>query len=213
MNCTNFRERLAEYVYSELDKETRCLFDQHLGVCAECRQELIALQTVVRSLDRVPAATVPVDLPRLYRELALRQARRARRWKITAAAMASAAAITAICAIGTRLEVRREPGQLVFAWRGSAEVQVEQPAAPDARQEAPLSVEAKELATADRNRLLNDLIRAVADNMQTLEQREQHDAGDLQTRLVAIEQENTRRFAALERAVDALYLMSNKGAE
>jgi hypothetical protein len=213
MNCTDFRERLAEYVYNELVSEARGLFDQHLGVCAGCRQELLALRTVVRSLDRVPAATVPVDLPRLYRELALRQARRAKRWKIAAAAMASAAAIGAICAIGARVEVRREPGQLVLGWRGSAQVQVEQPAAPDARQQVPPSVEAKELAAADRNRLLKDLIRAVADNMQALEQREQHDSGDLHARLVAIEQENTRRFAALERAVDALYLMSNKGAE
>jgi hypothetical protein len=213
MNCTEVRARLAEYLYADLDPGAQVALDHHLTSCDSCRREVKALQGVSRLLDSVPATTTSVDLPALYRELALRQTRRARRWKIAAAAVTAAAAVIAACAFGLRCEFRWEPQQLVIRWGAPPEARTQSPPLPETPKEPVPATETTALATADRNRLQTELIRAVADNMQALEQREQHDAGDLQTRLVAIEHENIRRFTALERAVDALYLMSHKGAD
>jgi hypothetical protein len=209
MNCTTARGHLPLYIYGDLEAEARKPLEEHLAGCESCRREAAALKGVTRLLDAVPgkpAATI--DLPRLYQEAARRQMRQLRRWKILAGTVAAAAASIAILVIGTRLELQCEPQQIVVRWGEPVVRQSEPPLAPATADPSSLA-----LASAERSQLLNELITAVADNMQSLEHRERRDAGNLEGRLDALQQENARRFVALERAVDALYLLSHKGAE
>ncbi|MDZ4837814.1 MAG: zf-HC2 domain-containing protein [Candidatus Melainabacteria bacterium] len=60
-NCKNVRELLSSYRDAELDSNERPMVEAHLEGCADCREELAAVEAVVQSLKRLPAATLSKD--------------------------------------------------------------------------------------------------------------------------------------------------------
>ena len=58
---------------------------------------------------------------------------------------------------------------------------------------------------------VSKILHALADDLRELERREQVGAADVHARLKEIQEHNLRRFAALERNLEALYVTSQKG--
>lgn len=60
-NCKDMRELLSAYHDAELDSEERLAVQAHLESCADCREELAAVESVVKSLKTLPAVTLSKD--------------------------------------------------------------------------------------------------------------------------------------------------------
>jgi len=61
MECTVVRDEMMEALYSEASAETSRRVDEHLAVCAACRDEMIALRSLRRDLGawKLPDLTRP----------------------------------------------------------------------------------------------------------------------------------------------------------
>src|SRR5262245_34393717 len=93
MNCTEARRSLPALLYDDLKPDPAAALRRHLDGCPACQAEYAALDRLRHGLDTLPPAPpVEVDLSRLYQEAARRQERRLRRWRLTAVALAAAAA-------------------------------------------------------------------------------------------------------------------------
>ena len=55
---------LGAYVVGRLDADENAAVREHLDGCAECRDELAALESVKRAMDEVPANLVLEELAR-----------------------------------------------------------------------------------------------------------------------------------------------------
>jgi hypothetical protein len=202
MNCAEARNRLPGLLYGDLPRGEASALRAHLAACPACRQELAALEGVRRALDTVPAPAVQVDLPRLYREAAARQVRRAGRWRWAAVACGAAAAVLLIV-LGLRLEVRVEAHQLVVSWGAAPEKDVPVPPAPAPRadrSEPPPSPEVEE-----RLRVLSELIHALADDVAARDQQQEQRVDQLRARLDDLQRQGNRRWSEMDRNVAALY--------
>ena len=56
--CREMRQLLGVYVVGAIDPAERTMVDEHLGHCADCRDELAGLAGLPAMLSRVPAADV-----------------------------------------------------------------------------------------------------------------------------------------------------------
>ena len=81
MNCLETRERLATFIYGDLQEQQRALVEKHLADCTFCQRKHAALLQASQSLDGLPVKAVDVDLPNLYQRVASQSERRARRWR------------------------------------------------------------------------------------------------------------------------------------
>ena len=79
MNCSEVRPLLPVSLYGDLLPEEAASVEEHLTTCPACRRQREELERVRAALTAVPAPSVQVDLPGLFRQAALRQARQARR--------------------------------------------------------------------------------------------------------------------------------------
>ncbi|MGH7058704.1 MAG: anti-sigma factor family protein, partial [Acetobacteraceae bacterium] len=114
MKCTVVRAALPLLIYDEPSPQDAAL-KEHLAGCDACRREAEALQGVRRLLDDAPVPRIEVNLPQLHRSLAERQIRQMRRWRRVAVALGALAAVL-LLAVGLRLEVRLQAGQLLVRW-------------------------------------------------------------------------------------------------
>ena len=57
----HLRHFLSEYLEGELLLSERQTVEQHLKICAVCRQELCVLRLIVSALQRLPRDTAPSD--------------------------------------------------------------------------------------------------------------------------------------------------------
>lgn len=110
MNRTELHQLLGAYLLGGLEPAEAALFEQHMGTCPDCRQELDELASLPALLDAVPVpaavalgpvpaggrgpetpAREPDPAPRrLLDELAARRRRMRRRWTAAVAAVAAA---------------------------------------------------------------------------------------------------------------------------
>ncbi len=115
-DCTAVRPLLPEAVYGDLAAGPAAAVRRHLDACAACQAEFAALQEVRDALNAVPpAAPARVDVGRLYRDAARRQAQKLRRWRRAAVVLGAAAALLLIV-FALRLELRVDGRQLVLRW-------------------------------------------------------------------------------------------------
>jgi anti-sigma factor RsiW len=63
-NCKDMKELLSAYRDAELDADEHRRVEEHLGSCANCREELAAVESAVKSLRRL----APVELSRDFAE-------------------------------------------------------------------------------------------------------------------------------------------------
>jgi hypothetical protein len=203
MTCTDARTQLPALLYGDLPPTAADAVRGHLAGCAACRQEYAALQQVRHTLDALPAPAVQIDLPRLYREAAERQARRARRWRRAALAGLAAAALLLLAA-GLRLQVRLDGQQLVVRWGGPAEPTAVPPTHRDAPpRDVPVAGDPDE--AEKRLQLMSSLIHALAEDLDARDAQQQQALKRLQDRLDALQFQGNARWGETERNIAALY--------
>jgi hypothetical protein len=205
MSCPSFRDRLALFLYGDLDACEEAEVRDHLAGCAPCRQELAALQQVRRALDGVPVPPIAVDLPRLYQQAAARQQRQARRWRRAALAVCGLAAALVLLMLA-RVEIRCDHRQFVVRWGAPAEAEVaptlQAPATPvTAPQPPPLPSWLQE-----RLQVLDELVHALAADVQDRDAEQRRRIARLQVRLEELQAQAGRRLYETERQVRALYV-------
>jgi hypothetical protein len=215
MNCADARQQVPALLYGDLIATTRADVEKHLAECAECRRECRSLQDVRKLLDEPVPPAARVDLARLYRDAAGQDQRRLGKWRRLALAASGIAALLAVAAFGMRLEVRVERHQLILRWGSPALAEevarapVPQPriTQPEPKESAPVQW------SDDQQQLFSQLIRALADDLQGLERRQRESAADMRLQLRTLLEQNVQRCAAIERNVDALYLLSQSKGE
>jgi hypothetical protein len=193
MNCSTVRELLAGTANGEPTAEDRTALEAHLVGCADCRREREALTHVRRLLDAAPAPMVQVDVAALHAEALRREVRRARRWRRLAASMA-AAALVLVCL--WRLDVRLERHQLTLSW-GEAPAPVQPPAST-------VNERRDNSAVEERLKLLNELVQAIALDVETRDLRQQAAVTELQAQLAQVRAEAVRARAVNEQDVSTL---------
>ncbi len=208
MNCADVRARLTAFAYGDLSETEASQVRQHLGRCLACEQERRAITEVQRLLDAVPAPTVAVDLPRLYRDVADGHGRQVRRWRFVALAGLAAAVVVAALLV-SHLEVRVDANQLVLRW-GAGPTAPDRPELPPPAPPRPqeTTTAAPLISTAEINqqlRMLRELVQAISDDADLREQRRQREIAALQNRMRGLEQQMTQLRLAAQREVTALY--------
>jgi hypothetical protein len=200
-NCAQTRDALADLLYGELPPAEAQAVQQHLAGCPPCRAEFAALRQVRAALDAAPAAAprAEVDLTRLYREAARRQAQRLRRWRRRAVASLAAAAVLLV-AFGLNLEVRLERHQVVLRWGTPPQAEAPRPAPP--------MPDAARPNAADRDaemQLVKDLIHLLAADVQARDSEQKEALLALRARFEALRAHTNERWAATDRDLTALY--------
>jgi hypothetical protein len=193
------------FLYGDLDAREAAEVRDHLAGCPPCRHELAALRQLRQALDGVPVPPIAVDLPRLYQQAAARQQRQARRWRRAALAVCGLAAALALVLLA-RVEIRCDHQQLVVRWGAPVETAVaptpQAPATPvTAPQSAPLPAGLQE-----RLQLLDELVHALAADVQGRDAEQQRRIARLQVRLEELQAQAGRRLYETERQVRALYV-------
>jgi hypothetical protein len=204
MNCAEARTHLPSLVYGDLAPAAADAVRRHLAGCAACRQHHADLQQLRHALDSVPAPSVQVDLPRLYREAAERQERRARRWRRAALACCAAAALL-LLVVGLRLQVRVDAHQLIVRW-GSAPEPLAGVPAPPRDAPPPDTPDALALAEArERLELMSNLIHALNEDLEARDAQQKQALKRLQARLDEMQFQGNVRWGETERNIAALY--------
>ncbi|HYT93253.1 MAG TPA: zf-HC2 domain-containing protein [Gemmataceae bacterium] len=197
-NCHEIRAALPALLYGDLPPDEATAVRQHLTDCPACRAEQAALQQVRGLLDATATPKVAVDVPGVYREAALRQEKRLRRWRRVACGALAAAAVL-LLVFGLKLEVRWEQHQLVLRWGAP-------PAAVPVPPPAPLELP-PEAASAAEVRRMRDLLHLLAAELEEREQRQQQALAWLRVRLETLQAQTREHWAATERDVRGLYTL------
>lgn len=205
MNCTELREQLPELLYGELSPERAAIMQQHLAECAACRAESAAVQRMRRQLDAAPTPKVHVDLPRLYRAASSAQEARTRHWRrlaYTAGGLAAAVFLAMIL----RLEIRLDQRQIILAW-GQTAAAVPVPERPPRANPPLAAMDGAKLATMENQiHLLDELVHALALDVDTRDQRQRQEIVRLALRLQDWQRQTASQRAATERDLAALYV-------
>jgi anti-sigma factor RsiW len=201
MTCTETRPILSALLYGDLPAEDAAAVQAHLAACPACGDDYAALERVRRLLDAAPAPAVSVDMARLYADAARLQARRARRWRWTALAVAGVAAVV-LLALVLRVEVRADGGQLVIRWGAPAESPAPAPAPP---REVIREVHVTDSGNVEEVRLALALVRAVADDCDARDQRLHEKITLIERRLAGLQAQSNRHWQDTEGSVAALY--------
>jgi hypothetical protein len=219
MNCSEVRVRLAGLLYGDLTSEEGAAVETHLTTCPLCRHERDGLEQVRSALSLSPVTAIHVDVSRLYLEAADRQARRLRRWRRAAVALAGVAAVL-LLTVWFRLEVGFEGRQLVVrlggspaATDGQGPAREKQPAPPSlARRDPTAGAESLQ----ERLQVMDELIHALSADMEQRDAQQQEKLTRLRDRLEALREQTHERLTQTERVVAALgaaQLSLTKGGE
>ena len=214
MNCTRARDKLPLLLYGDLDEQEAVAVQIHLVQCEACRVERTELARIRRLLDTKPAASIDVDLQRLYREAAEVHPRRPRsRRRAVLVAVGTAAVV--LVAFAMNLEFRLDADQLIVRW-GNPPSAADHPGQHHTADKSPgpaMKVEQPELvqvhsehaAMEDQVELLTQLVRALAADSETRDQRYGNSIASLERQLDELELAWQRRWLSAERSDAALY--------
>jgi Putative zinc-finger len=199
VNCQEARDLLPLAAYDDLAAAEHAAVNSHLAQCPACRRELAALQQVRQLLDQasVPGASIVVPASAGFE---LRRQRRST-WRWRAAALIGLAAAVGFAAV--RLELRFDNRQVVVRW-GRFEP-------PPARVEpvpTPIIVHRETELSAgahEQLRVLNELVHALAANLEAGDHGRREDLIKLRQELAAIRQIEDKRWSETRRDVSALY--------
>ncbi len=187
MTCPDVRPLLPAHVYGDLPSGEAVAVAGHLRGCPAVR----------------------VDVPGLFPAAADRQARSARRWRRLAVAGAAVAA-GLLLVVGLRLRVTVGAGQVVIAW-GEARERLS--GEPEASRVKLASGSPLNDASEDRVRLQQELIHALAADVEARDRQRQAETDDLCARLDAVQRVAAQRWSEAERWMNALYVAQFKRPE
>ncbi|HEV3144260.1 MAG TPA: zf-HC2 domain-containing protein [Gemmataceae bacterium] len=201
MQCSDARPLLPLHVYGDVAASERAALEEHLAECPACRQELAAFRTLREQLSAVPVPSPVVDVGRILHVQMVRQQRRTRRWQLVALAAVAATVLVLL----TRLEVEANGRQFVIRWGKPepAPVVVELPVVTPTP--APVSSEpSREML--ERLQVMNDLIHALADTVETGDRQRREDLLRLQMELANLRLRTQQQYLETQHDVDALYI-------
>ncbi len=169
------------------------------------------MQGVRRLLAAAAPPAVQVDLARLYRASAAQASRRQRVWRRAALLATGVAALVAIMAF-LRFEAHFQSHQLILRWGAASAADISPQVATPEADAAPSSLASRRAQSLeDELQLVSKLIHALADDLQEQDRQHRLGASELLTRLRAIEQQSNGRYVALEKEIESLYRLSQKG--
>lgn len=190
MTCDDLRDLLPLHAYGDLSPDEAGTVDYHLAGCAACRTELAGYADVRQALGATPVPAVTIDAGRLLADAATRQMRRWRRLAFTASALAAGL----LALVASQLELR-------VAWRNPGRQAAERVAVrPLPKPENQGSPELDE-----RLRLLDELTRALAADIDERDARRTAEIATLRTRLDALQRATFERWQESRRDFDAIY--------
>lgn len=62
LNCRELTELVTDYLEDRLSFMDRLRFRMHIGMCTHCRAYLNQINQTVRTLGRLPAEDIPLDV-------------------------------------------------------------------------------------------------------------------------------------------------------
>lgn len=106
MNCREIEELLADYLGGELDDEQRSAFEEHLGTCVVCQEQVGELHDTISALRRLDTVSMSVAA-RKTRDLAVVR-RRPVILRIAVASLKAAALVAFGVLLGSQLSPDRQ---------------------------------------------------------------------------------------------------------
>jgi len=192
MRCDEVRSLLPEHAGGGLADPLGLGIETHLAGCADCRAEFAELRNVCALLDEAAAPIVQVDAVRLREEALRRASRRVRRWRRIAVAALAASVVLAFLALLPRLDIRHEHGRLVVIWDRPSRPTVAVPNPPTVR------------VDDERLQRLEQLVHALALDVQNREVVQQQELVRLQVELERLRQESVNFRVSTEQDVSTL---------
>jgi hypothetical protein len=169
------------------------------------------LERVRQALTAVPAPTVQVDLARLFQEAAERQTRQARRWRRSALALGAVAALL-LLALGLNVQVHFAGRQLTVTWGlAPADQPGSAPKAPPVVADRKAPRPAPDID--ERLRVMNDLIHALAADVETRDEQQRQKLTALQEQITVLRQQANYQWRATEQNAAALRVVQVKGTK
>jgi len=199
MQCSDAHPLLALHAYGDLAESERANLETHLALCPACRQELSGFQKLRQQLDALPVPSGAIEVGQLYRRQALRRQRQARRWQL----VAFGAIVATVLALLARLEVHAGGQQIVIRWG-----KPDSAAAIEKKEAAPEPASNQTMASRElleRLQVMNDLIYAMAESMDTGDRERRVELQRLQLEIVALQRQTQQHYDETQHDVDALY--------
>jgi hypothetical protein len=209
MNCADCRPRLPDAAYDSLAADEQAAVVAHLRDCAECRRQMEELRQVRGLIDAAPTPSVRVDVAGVYRSAAAEEVRRLRRWRRLALTACAAAAALLVFVFG-RIELRIDAHQFVVRWKAPPALETHAPA-PQVAVAHPAPPPGP---SAEEWRIANALVQALVDDAKLRDVQQQQDLARLGERIDELQRQTSRRWAAAEQRITALYnalLTTSKG--
>ena len=207
MNCTDLKARLTFLFSQDPDLVEEQEIRVHIANCPSCQREWQDLVQLGSLLDANPAPPVTVDLVSLYRRAGVREARNSRRWRWLGMVASLFALVGGVWAIWGRLEIRANGQEVVIRWG-----ELSKPDAPirdltQPRKSSDLSLDRRD----EQIEVLSAMVRAMVEELQTVELRQRRDRADLDVRVSGLQEQTLKRWLALQKDMEALYVLSQKG--
>lgn len=204
MNCSQTQEKLPLLLYGDLDDSDAILVETHLAECEACEIAFKELSRVRELLDAVPAEGVPLDMGRIPGAVSPAISQPSWSWREYALWAALAVLLVAVL---FNTEVRFERHQLIVRW-GNAPIQEQgETIAPRVSEPMPpgnvSQFDSREFE--ERLGVLDDLVHALAGQVNSHDQEQRDRITALQTRLRLLEQQSREYRDQANRSVAALY--------
>jgi hypothetical protein len=206
MNCTDCQSRLSLRFSQAADEIEDPEIRAHLAQCPACQQEWQELEQLGKYLATDPEPGVAVDLVAIYRQAALGHARSSRRWRWLGMAAGLLLILGGAAALFTRVELRVTGHELAVRWGDS-------PAAPVALIEPAATSPAvvRQDGRGEQLEVLSAMVRAMLQELQTVEVRQRRDRADMDLRVSGLQEETLKRWLVLQKDLEALYVLTQKG--
>jgi hypothetical protein len=207
MNCTECKNRLPLLLSPARDEIEDPEVCAHLAACPACLQEWQEFEQLGKLLSANPEPRVAVDLSSLYRQAAAAEAQSSRRWRWLGLAAGLFLLVGGSVALFARLELRVTGNELALRWG-------EPPAAPANTKLAQVSSATEPFKRDDREEqieVLSAMVRAMLQELQTVELRQRRDRNDIDLRVSGLQEQTLKRWLALQKDLEALYVLTQKG--
>ncbi len=207
MNCTAVKAQMPLCLSAGVLAPTEPDIRAHVANCEDCRRAWEELLELGKLLDVGPEPTVRIDLAALYRQAAGRQARTGRRWRWLGLAASLLLALGSVWALAGRIELRVTGQEFVLRWGPTAPA----PAAGSDERVLPPAESVFSAKREEQIEVLAAMVRAMVQELQTVEMRQRRDRADLDVRVSGIQEQSLKQWLTLQKDLEALYILTQKG--
>jgi hypothetical protein len=207
MNCTDVKSQLPLLPATNLEEISDPAVRAHLTGCVDCRQEWHEWQQLGTLLSSGAEPQMKIDLTALYREAGARQVRSTRYWRWLGLAASLFLALGGALALVSRVEIRVTNQEFAVRWGSPAPAPIVNSDKPPTMPAASTDPEKR----GEQIEVLAATVRAMVQELQTMEMRQRRDRADLDVRVTGIQEQSLKRWIALQKDLEALYVLTQKG--